>query len=853
MRFVRRAFLVLILLGLVGVVAGTGTVVWAFWHYGKGLPEFHQLADYEPPTSTRVHAGDGRLLAEFAVEKRVFVPYEDIPVRVSQGFLAAEDQNFYDHFGVDLQALARAVVTNVMNVAQGRRLIGASTITQQVAKNFLLTNEVTMERKIKEAILAIRIERALNKQRILELYLNEIYLGYRAYGVAAAALNYFDKGLDELTVAEIAYLAALPKAPNNYHPIRRREAALARRNWVVDRMLDEGFISTDEASAAKIAPLGVESRHDAEFVDAGYFLEEVRRGLGDKFGEDGLYEGGLSVRTTLNPVLQEFARKALRDGLVAYDRRHGYRGPVGRIEENEPWHPALTAFTPPPGRVHWDLAAVISVTAKDATVGFVDESTGTIPLAEVKWARVPNGDEKRTVGPSIKSVDQVLSVGDIVLVESVSEGAPPKDGDPPVQYEDGTFALRQIPEVNGALVAMDPHTGRVLAMTGGWSFDTSQFNRATQALRQPGSAFKPFVYLTALENGYTPATIILDAPFVIDQGEGLGKWKPSNFSRKFYGPSPMRLGIEKSRNLMTVRLAQAIGMDKVAETSARFGIMENMPEVLAMSLGAADVRLIDMVSAYAALVNGGKRVEPSLIDRIQDRLGRTVFRHDARDCVACDAPIWDNQDVPILPDTRPQITDPGSAYQIVTMLEGVVKRGTGRRIAELGKPLGGKTGTTNDSRDTWFIGFSPDLAVGVFVGFDTPIPLGRQPWGGQETGSSVAAPIFKTFMGLALADQPAIPFRTPPGIRMVRIDAENGKLASPSSGKVIVEAFKSGTEPGATDGGIFIAGDSTPILPVVSGDGTPLEQGSASDAAPIPSVPAAPKPSTLQSAPSGLY
>jgi penicillin-binding protein 1A len=856
MRFVRRAFLVLILLGLVGLVAGAGTVVWAFWHYGKGLPDFRQLADYQPPTSTRVHAGDGRLLAEFAFEKRVFVPYEDIPTRVSQGFLAAEDQNFYEHFGVDLQALARAVVTNVVNVVQGRRLIGASTITQQVAKNFLLTNEVSIERKIREAILAIRIERALSKQRILELYLNEIYLGYRAYGVAAAALNYFDKGLDELSVAEIAYLAALPKAPNNYHPIRKRAAALARRNWVVDRMLEEGFISVDEARAAKVEPLGVDERHDAELVDAGYFLEEVRRTLGDTFGEEGLYEGGLSVRTTLDPVLQEHARIALREGLVAYDRRHGYRGPIGRVGDNEPWHPALIAFEPPPGRLHWKVAAVLSVTDGDAEIGFEDETLGRIPLAEVKWARAPNNDEDRTVGPAIKTVSDVLSVGDIILVEPVTEGAPPSDGEPPVQYDEGTYALRQIPEVNGALVAMDPHTGRVLAMTGGWSFDTSQFNRATQALRQSGSAFKPFVYLTALENGYTPATIILDAPFVIDQGEGLGKWKPSNFSRNFYGPSPMRLGIEKSRNLMTVRLAQAIGMDRVAETAARFGIMDDMPEVLAMSLGAADVRLIDMVAAYAALVNGGKAVEPSLIDRIQDPLGRTVFRHDARDCVDCDAPIWDNQDVPILPDTRPQITDPGSAYQIVNMLEGVVIRGTGRRIAELGKPLGGKTGTTNDSRDTWFVGFSPDLAVGVFVGFDTPTPLGRQPWGGQETGSSVAAPIFKTFMGLALEDQPAIPFRTPPGIRMVRIDAENGKLASPSSAKVIVEAFKPGTEPGATDGGVYIAGDASPVLPVVSDDATSVEQGSATDET-APSVfapaPGAPQSGGAGSAPSGLY
>ncbi|NMM43130.1 penicillin-binding protein 1A [Rhodospirillaceae bacterium KN72] len=845
MRFVGRAFLVLFFLAIVAGLAGAGAVGWAFWHYGKGLPDFKQLADYEPPTSTRVHAGDGRLLAEFATESRVFVPIESIPVRVRQGFMAAEDQHFYDHFGVDLQALFRAVVTNVVNVVQGRRLIGASTITQQVAKNFLLTNEVSMERKIKEAILALRIERALSKDRILELYLNEIYLGYRSYGVAAAALNYFDKSLDDLSVAEIAYLAALPKAPNNYHPTRRREAAIARRNWVVDRMLEEKFITPEEASVAKVQPLDVKEHHDFDFVDAGYFLEEVRRELGDRFGETGLYEGGMSVRTTLDPVLQDYARTALRDGLIAYDRRHGYRGPIARVADNEPWREALHAFETPAGHLNWLKAAVIGVADGEAKLGFEDGSEGVLPLAELRWARKPKGDVRRTVGASIKSVDQVLSVNDIILVEPVTEGAPAKDGDPPVEYPPGTYALRQIPEVNGAIVAMDPHTGRVLAMSGGWSFETSQFNRATQALRQPGSSFKPFVYLTALENGFTPATIILDAPFVIDQGFGLGKWKPSNFSNEFYGPSPMRVGIEKSRNLMTVRLAQEVGMEKISETVERFGIVHNMPPQLAMSLGSADVRLIDMVSAYSALVNGGKKVVPTLIDRIQDRNGHSVFRHDTRDCPNCTAAFWDNQPVPQLADTRPQLTDPASAYQIVTMLEGVVQRGTGRRIAELGKPLGGKTGTTNDSRDAWFIGFSPDLAVGAFVGFDTPIPLGYQPWGGQETGSSVAAPIFKEFMGKALADKPAIPFRTPPGIRMVRIDAETGKLASPSSSKVITEAFKAGTEPGAESSGVFISGRSDSVLPVLP-QGGDSGDGSTGVSLPAPT-------GRAQDAPSGLY
>lgn len=815
MRFLGRVFAVLFLLGLLGSAAAVGTVAWAFWHYGQGLPDYKQLADYKPPISTRVHAGDGRLLAEFATESRVFVPIESVPEQVKNGFIAAEDQDFYSHFGVDLKALARAVITNVYNVTQGRRLIGASTITQQVAKNFLLNNEVSMERKIKEAILALRIERALSKDRILELYLNEIFLGNRSYGIASAALNYFGKSLDDLTVDEIAYLAALPKAPNNYHPTRRTRAAIVRRNWVIDRMVKEGFVTATEAEIAKARPLGVVSPSGDGFVQAGFFLEEVRRELEERFGEQGLYGGGLSVRTTLDPVLQDYARIALREGLLAYDRRHGYRGPVSTVPEGDPWHVYLSTVKRPNGALTWQLAAVLEVEQGYATLGFEDQTKGILPLAEVKWARQPNNDLRRTVGPVIKGVNEVLKVGDIILVEPVAEGVSNTQGAGPVLYPEGTFALRQVPEVNGGIVAMDPHTGRVLAMSGGWSFRASQFNRATQALRQPGSAFKPFVFLTALENGYTPATIILDAPIVVDQGPGLGKWKPANFSNEFYGPSPMRVGIEKSRNLMTVRLAQAIGMDRVVETAARFGIDDDMSPTLAMSLGAGEARLIDMVSAYGALVNGGKQISPSLIDRIQDRDGRTVFRHDARSCMACEAAFWDNQEVPVLEDARPSLTDPISAYQIVTMLEGVVQRGTGRQIATIGKPIGGKTGTTNDSRDTWFVGFSPDLAVGVFVGFDTPTPLGIRPQGGQETGSSVAAPIFKEFMEHALADKPAIPFRTPTGVRMVRVDAETGNLAEATSRTVIVEAFRAGSEPGADVQGTVISGmNSAPILPV---------------------------------------
>lgn len=806
MKTLGKLIVIIFSLGLFGAMIGAGVVVFALWHFGRDLPDYKQLADYQPPTTTRIHSGDGRLLAEYAKEKRIFVPVSAMPKRVIQGFIAAEDQNFYSHPGVDFVALARAMATNVFNVVRGRKLIGASTITQQVAKNFLLTNEVSVERKIKEAILAFRIERALSKDRIMELYLNEIYLGYGSYGVAAAALNYFDKSLDELSVAQIAYLAALPKAPGNYQPIRHHDAAVARRNWVIQRMLEEGYIDAATAREALDEPLEVVPRTDASFVAADYFVEEVRRELIDRFGEDGLYEGGLSVHTTVEPSLQETARTALRDGLEAYDRRHGYRGPVGHVLKDEDWMAALTRVGAVPGlREDWKSAAVLSLDDKSAEIGFADGSKGTIPFAEVIWARkeLDNGDRSRE---PVKAMTDAVNVGDIVIVEPVTERKSDKKDEPPVKYPPGTYALRQIPKVNGALVAMDPHTGRVLAMVGGWSFQTSQFNRATQAYRQPGSSFKPFVYLTALENGYTPATMILDAPFVIDQGAGLGKWKPSNFERNFYGPVPMRIGIEHSRNLMTVRLAQAVGMDKIAATAKRFDLIPDMEQTLSMALGAGAVRLIDLTGAYSMLVNGGKRITPTLIDRIQDRLGHTIYKHDTRPCPGCRVEAWEGQPVPAIPDNREQVADPVAAYQIVTMLEGVVQRGTGRRIRSIGKPLAGKTGTTNDSKDTWFMGFSPDLAVGVFVGFDEPRTLGHQAWGGQETGSSVSAPVFKEFMQDVIGDKPAVPFRTPPGVRMVRIDADTGRLASPASKHVIEEAFRAGTEPGAGQAAVYVDG-----------------------------------------------
>jgi len=761
------------------VIAGAG-LVYVIHEYGEDLPDYRQLAEYQPPTVTRIHAGDGRLLAEYAHERRVFVPIEAIPQKVKHAFIAAEDKNFYDHFGIDPLSVVRAVVDNIQRLRDDRRPQGASTITQQVAKNFLLTNELSLERKIKEAILAIRIERAFAKDHILELYLNEIFLGLRSYGVAAAALNYFDKSLDELTIAEAAYLAGLPKAPSRYHPEDEPETARARRGYVIGRMLEDGYITEEEAAEARAAPLTLRSRAEADYARAAFFTEEVRRQLVDRFGEEGFYGGGLSVRTTVEPELQTIARRALREGLAAYDRRQRrWRGPLANIdlEATADWQDAVATFDPGFDPGAWQVAAVLELHPAEAVIGLASGDTAFLPLEEVRWARPV--DENGRVGPEPSRMSQVVSEGDMILVEEVTD----EEGG------DSRFTLRQRPEVEGAVVAIDPHTGRVLAMAGGFSFRQSQFNRATQAMRQPGSAFKPFVYLAALEAGKTPSSIVLDAPLVVDQGPGLPKWKPVNYGDRFYGPSTLRLGLEKSRNLMTVRLAQDIGMDKVQDVAQRFGIGENVGANLASALGSNDVDLLSLTTAYAMLVNGGRRIEPALVERIQDRFGRTVMRRDERPCEGCRAVAWDGGPPPEIPDDRPYVADPRHAYQLVHMLEGVIERGTGRRASAIGKPLAGKTGTTNESRDAWFVGFSPDLAAGVFVGYDQPQSMGR------ETGSSLALPIWQDFMAVALEDAPATPFRTPAGVRLVRVDAESGLLPGPTTDKVIAEAFLPGTEP----------------------------------------------------------
>ena len=756
--------------------------MYAIYTFGRGLPDYTQLADYEPPVMTRVQAGDGRLLVEYAIQQRVFVPISAMPKMLVKAFLSAEDKNFYYHPGIDPVGIMRAVLVNVKNFAQGRRLVGASTVTQQVAKNFLLTSDVTLKRKIKEAILAFRIERTLSKKRILELYLNEIYLGFGSYGVATAALNYFNKSLDNLTISEAAFLAALPKAPNNYNPLKNSSGARARRDWVIGRMLEDEAITFEEAREARAKPLYVRSRDNTEYVQAKYFAEEVRQELVKRYGEKKLYKGGLSVRTTLNPDYQRIAYRALRDGLEAYDRRHGWRGPLAQVELNQDWLSQLVSINPPTAIGDWHISVVREILEEKTKIGLDDGSLGVIPFKELKWARKWLKGEN--LGPSVKKPGDVLSVGDIILVDKVT-GEKEDNATKEVNY-----SLQQIPEIEGALLAIDPHTGRVLAMVGGYDYEKSQFNRSVHARRQPGSAFKPFVYLVALDKGFTPSSLILDAPFVIDQGPGLPKWRPANYTKKFYGPSTMRLGIEKSRNLMTVRLAQTIGIESIAQYAHNFGIVDQLPRQLSMSLGAGETTLLRLTAAYAMLVNGGKRIKPTLIDRIQDRHGQTVFKHDNRSCPKCQSSFWTNQPVPKFTETREILTDPGSAFQMVSMLEGVIERGTGRRIREIGKPLAGKTGTTNGSLDTWFLGFSPDLAVGVFAGFDTPRSLGK-----REQGASVAAPIFRAFMADALSDKPAIPFRIPPNIRLVRVNSTSGQPARPGDRRVILEAFKSGTVP----------------------------------------------------------
>ena len=780
--------------GVIGVLA-------VVWHFGRDLPDHSQLAQYEPPVLTRVHASNGALLAEYAIEKRVFVPIQAIPKPIIYAFLSSEDKGFYDHIGVDLWAVMRAVFTNFANRGLGRRPVGASTITQQVAKNFLLTNELSYERKVKEAILALRIETAFSKDRILELYMNEIYLGFGSYGVAAAALNYFDKPLDQLSLAEAAYLAALPKAPNNYHPRRKPEAAKARRNWVLRQMRENGYISVADAEAAAAEPLAIRPRSASDGASAPFFAEEVRREIAKRFGDENLYRGGLSVRTSLDPELQVLAVEALVHGLESLDKRQGWRGRLGRLDwqdmDEAERVEALRAYRGQllTGRFP---ALVVGVDATTAVVEVLSEDEngftlmrGEIPFALADWAYPPR-DAEGIRPPPIKYLTEALTPGDVIIVQSPESAKERLARHPSLTIKPHTWALGQVPLVQGAMVAMDPHTGRVLAMTGGFDAKQTKFNRATQALRQVGSAFKPFIYMAALDAGYSPVTKILDAPLVVDQGKGLPKWKPANYTRKFYGPSTMRLGIEQSRNLMTARLAMRLGMPVVQDYARRFGIDEELPQYLSMSLGAGETTLLRLTAAYGMIVNGGHRIEPSMIDRVQNRYGRSIYRHDRRACKACQvgADADKTLEPPRLVDNRPRVTDANTAYQMVSMLEGVTQRGTARRLRHLPFAVAGKTGTTNANTNGWFIGFTPDLVVGVYVGFDRLKALGK-----RETGTSVAVPIFQQFITESMATRPQIPFRRPQGIRLYTVDAETGARATPGGKNSLLEAFKPGQEP----------------------------------------------------------
>ncbi|MFN9543198.1 MAG: penicillin-binding protein 1A [Phycisphaerae bacterium] len=749
----------------------------------QDLPDYGSLANYQPPITTRVYANDGALIAEYARERRLFVPIESIPRGVIDAFLSAEDKDFYTHPGVDLNGVMRAVYTNLQNYMSngGRRPEGASTITQQVAKNFLLTSEVSLERKIKEWMLAFRLEDAYSKDKILELYLNEIFLGSGSYGVAAAAYNYFDKSLDELTLAETAYLAGLPKAPSNYHPVRQYKRAIERRNYVIDRMAENQLISEEDARGALAEDLVPKFRPPgAQSADSEYFAEEIRRWIQQKYGDQALYDGGLAVRSTFDPTLQRFGVQALRKGLVAYDRRHGWRGPVSRVDLSGDWQKAMGKVPLLRDVPEWKLATVTGFAGNDAArITFLDGSEGRIPLAEMKWARKFITNDR--MGPEIRKPSEVVTPGDVIYVEAM-----PKTPENP---NTGAYTLRQVPKVNGGLLAMDPHTGRVMALVGGFSYYASEFDRAWQAYRQTGSSFKPIVYAVALNEGYTPSSIVLDTPFMASQGQGLPMWRPDNYDESYAGPSTLRQGLEKSRNLMTVRIASDVGMDKVVELSRRLGTTDKMLPVLANALGSTESTIVRMVQAYSTFVNGGKRVVPTLVDRIQDRHGKTIFRHDNRVCEGCNADSWQDQEEPLIESDAEPILDPRTAYQITHMLEGVIERGTAMVVRSVGVPLAGKTGTTNDYKDAWFVGFSPNLTVGIYIGFDQPMSMGH-----GETGGQNAAPIFRDFMAEAVGKQPPVPFRVPPGIRMVRVDLKSGQ---PSATGAVLEAFKAGTEPGS--------------------------------------------------------
>ena len=738
-----------------GFLISAISVISILWVFSNNLPDYKFLKNYKAPVSSKVYSGNGELVNDFSTEKRIFVPYTAIPNRIINSFLSAEDKNFFSHPGVDAKGVVRATINNVSNILTSKRLEGASTITQQVAKNFLLSNEVSLNRKIKEAILAFRIERALTKQRILELYLNQIYLGEGAYGVAAASLEYFDKPITELSYIESALLAALPKAPSKYNPYKKKELAKFRRNLVLKNILENNFINNAQYSSYIKTDINLKKRKKIYLEDARYYVEDIRKDILDKFGFDKVYKEGLNIKTPLNLNLQSIATVALRNGLMNYDKRKGWRGPLANKKNNKEWFKNLDNYKLEKS-INWELAIVKKINKFSIEVESKSKEKGVIEYKDISWTK--------------KETNDLLETGDIIFVEKI---------------DNGKFSLKQLPKVNGAIVVMDPYTGRVLAMSGGFSFSQSEFNRASQALRQPGSAFKPFIYALALENNYTPSTLILDAPLVLEQGADLKLWKPENYGKKFYGLSTLRTGIEKSRNLMTVRIAQDLGLKKIVNFSKKLKIYENPNELLSISLGSAETTLIKLSSAYSSFVNGGKLVTPILIDRIQDSEGNTILNTENRKCNRCDDISHLSNEYPKIVDNFEQIFSSETAYQMTSLLEGAVKRGTGRGLRDLKLDLAGKTGTTNKNTDTWFVGFTSKLVIGVYVGFDEPQTLGK-----RETGAKTAMPIFKEFVKKAVKKKDARPFKVADNITMMVVDAKTGKKASFGTKKTIIEVYK---------------------------------------------------------------
>ncbi len=731
------------------------SIITILWVFSNNLPDYKFLKNYKAPVSSKVYSGDGELVSDFSSEKRIFVPYEAIPNRIINSFLSAEDKNFFSHPGVDAKGVMRAVVNNISNILSSKRLEGASTITQQVAKNFLLSNEVSLNRKIKEAILAFRIERALTKERILELYLNQIYLGEGTYGVAAASLAYFDKPITELSYVEAALLAALPKAPSRYNPYKNKKLAKFRRNLVVKNLLENNFINKAQYNSYINENINLKKRKKIYLEDARYYVEDIRKNILEKFGFDKVYKNGLNIKSPLNLKLQSNATEVLRKGLMNYDKRKGWRGPLANKNYNEQWFNGLDNYKIEKS-LNWELAIVKKTNPVSIEIETKDKKKGIIKLKNISWTK--------------KKPEELVKIGDVIFVKQINLGL---------------YSLKQIPKVNGAIVVMDPYTGRVLAMSGGFSFLQSEFNRASQALRQPGSAFKPFIYALALENNYTPSTVILDAPLVLEQGSDLKLWKPENYGKKFYGLSTLRTGIEKSRNLMTVRIAQDLGLKKIVNFSKKLKIYDNPNELLSISLGSAETTLLKLTSAYSSFLNGGKLVSPVIIDRIQDSEGNTILNTENRKCSRCEEISHLSKDYPKIIDNFEQIFSPETAYQITSMLEGVVKRGTGKGLRDLKLDLAGKTGTTNKNTDTWFVGFTSKLVVGVYVGFDNPQTLGK-----KETGARTAMPIFKEFIKKAVEKKDARPFKVSQNITMMVIDPKTGKKASFGTRKTIIEVYK---------------------------------------------------------------